>query len=341
MATPTQPAAEAQVNPPDERFWVKYSPHHELPISSLASVAWHVFGLVLIVLVAFVVSYARNDDMPIETVSMPGGGGNPLGVGSASGGSTGGLVEATKSRDLPREARSTDKANPDAPLTVSPTDIFAGLTDDPEAQRKIAKIAERGTDALDRLNKLDKNLRDALAAGKGKGGPGDGGGRGPGSGPGDGDGSGLGKLSQTAKRRLKWTISFSTAGGIDYLRQLNALGGILAIAVPPENEIKFIKNVMHRPVKWEKDDLARLMRERIYWIDDKPDSVQQLATGLGLNFVPDRIGAFFPKELEELLLRKELAHQNKREEQIRETRFQVIMRGLRQYDIIVVHQVLW
>ncbi|HTK75623.1 MAG TPA: hypothetical protein VL371_10230, partial [Gemmataceae bacterium] len=266
---------------------------------------------------------------------------NPLGVGSASGGSTGGLVEATKSRDLPREARSTDKANPDAPLTVSPTDIFAGLTDDPEAQRKIAKIAERGTDALDRLNKLDKNLRDALAAGKGKGGPGDGGGRGPGSGPGDGDGSGLGKLSQTAKRRLKWTISFSTAGGIDYLRQLNALGGILAIAVPPENEIKFIKNVMHRPVKWEKDDLARLMRERIYWIDDKPDSVQQLATGLGLNFVPDRIGAFFPKELEELLLRKELAHQNKREEQIRETRFQVIMRGLRQYDIIVVHQVLW
>ena len=120
MATPTQAAAETSVKPPDERFWVRYSPHHELPISSLASVAWHVFGLVLIVLVAFVVSYNRNDDMPIETVSMPGGGGNPLGVGPASGaGSTGGLVDATKPRDLPKEARSTEKANPDEPLSVA------------------------------------------------------------------------------------------------------------------------------------------------------------------------------------------------------------------------------
>jgi hypothetical protein len=344
MATPTPPAAETSVKPPDERFWVKYSPHHELPISSLASVAWHLFGLVLIVLVAFVVSYARNDDMLIETVGLAGGGGgNPLGVGQAPGsGSTGGLVDATKPREQLKDARPTDKTNADAPLTVLPTDIFKGLTDDPEAQREIAKIAERGTDALDQLNKLDKNLRDALAAGKGKGGPGSGGGQGKGDGPGDGDGSGIGgKLSQTAKRRLKWTISFSTSGGIDYLRQLNALGGMLAIAVPPENEIKFVKNVMNRPVRWEKEDLARLMRERIYWIDDKPDSVQQLAMGLGLNFVPERVGAFFPKELENTLLQKELAYQHKREEQIRETRFQVIMRGLRQYDIIVIHQVLW
>src|SRR5262245_31314981 len=101
MATPTQPAPESAVKPPDERFWVKYSPHHELPISSLASVAWHVFGLVLIVLVAFVVSFNRNDDMPIETVGWPGGGGNPLGAGTASAGGTGGLLDATKPREQP------------------------------------------------------------------------------------------------------------------------------------------------------------------------------------------------------------------------------------------------
>lgn len=342
MATPTQPAPETAVKPPDERFWVKYSPHHELPISSLASVAWHVFGLVLIVLIAFVVSFNRNDDMPIETVGWPGGGGNPLAAGTASSaGGAGGLVDATKPREQPKDARSTDKTNVDDPITVAATDIFRDITDDADAQRKIAKIAERGTDALDRLNRLDQGLRDALAS-KGKGGPGGGGGRGRGDGPGTGDGSGYdGKLSQTAKRRLKWTIRFNTSSGIDYLRQLNALGATLAIAVPPENDVKVIKSLLSRPVKFEQEDLGRLMRDHIYWIDDKPDSVQQLAQALGLDFQPERVGAFFPKELENRLLQKELAYQGKREEQIRETQFQIVMRGGRQYDIIVIHQVLW
>jgi len=341
MATPSQPVAEPSVKPPDERFWVKYSPHHELPISSLASFAWHVFGLVVIVLVAFVVSYGRNDDMPIETVGWAGGGGNPLGVGSAAGGSTGGLVEATKTRDQLKDARPTERTNPDEPLRVPVTDIFEGITDDPDARREIAKIAERGTDALDRLNRLDRGLRDALAS-KGKGGSGSGGGLGKGNGPGDGPGDGIGgKLSQTAKRRLKWTIMFNTSSGQDYLRQLNALGATLAINVPPENEVKVITSLLSRPVKLERGDLGRLMRDHIYWIDDKRDSVEQLAHALGLDFVPERVGAFFPKELENRLLQKELAYQNKREEQIRETRFQIMMRGNRQYDIIVVHQLLW
>src|SRR5262249_58444849 len=102
----------------------------------------HVFGLVLIVLVAFVVAYNRNDDMPIETVGLAGGGGgNPLGVGPASGaGSTGGLVDATKPREQPKDARLTDKANPDDPLTVAATDLFAGITHHPHAQRQVDKI---------------------------------------------------------------------------------------------------------------------------------------------------------------------------------------------------------
>src|SRR5262245_28510977 len=290
MATPTQPAPETAVKPPDERFWVKYSPHHELPISSLASVAWHVFGLVLIVLVAFVVSYNRNDDMPIETVGWAGGGGNPLGVGPASGvGSTAGLVDATKPRDQLKDARPTERTNVDDSLKVPATDIFEGITNDPDAQREIAKIAERGTDALDKLNQLDKGLRDALA-GKGQGGAGSRGGKGPGEGPGVGPGTDIGgKLSQTAKRRLKWTILFNTTSGMDYLRQLNALGATLAVNAPPENEVKVITNLLSRPVKLEKGDIGKLMRDHIYWIDDKHDSVEQLAGALGLGFVPDRV----------------------------------------------------
>src|SRR5438067_1723718 len=104
MAAPPKAGARQQqpLQPPDERFWVKYSPHHELPISGLASLAWHTFGVVLIVLVAFVVSINRTTDMPIESVMFPGGGGgNPLGVGPASGaGTAGALVEAATPREL-------------------------------------------------------------------------------------------------------------------------------------------------------------------------------------------------------------------------------------------------
>src|SRR5207245_8426540 len=114
-------------------------------------------------------------------------GGNPDGIGPAAGiGTTGGLVEASKPREVPKDARVADKTKPDQPLEISPTDLFVGITDDPEAQREIAKIAERGTDALDRLKKLDNGLRDALA-GKGQGGPGSGGGKGSGIGQGTGD----------------------------------------------------------------------------------------------------------------------------------------------------------
>ena len=341
MATPTQPAAETAVKPPDERFWVRYSQHHELPISSLASVAWHTFGLVIIVLIAFVVSFSRTDDMPIENVSFPGGGGNPLGVGPGPGvGSSGGLVEAAKPRELPKDARTGEKADPNQPLEVSPTDLFVGITDDPEAQRQIAKIAERGTDALDRLNKLDKGLRDAL--GKGLGGPGSGGGKGSGVGTGVGEGEGLGgKINARTKRRLRWTMMFSTSSGQDYVRQLQTLGATLAVNTPPEGEVKIIRNLFARPVKLESEDLGKLMRERIYWVDDDRESVTKLSRVLGLDFVPERVGAFFPKELENQLLLKELAYQNKREEQIRETRFQIMMKGGGKYEILVVDQRLF
>src|SRR5919197_5004797 len=82
----TRPAPKKPEQPPDERFWVKYSPHHELPISGMASLAWHTLVAVLIVVVGFIVAGSRTEDMPIETVDFAGGGGggypNSVGVGS-------------------------------------------------------------------------------------------------------------------------------------------------------------------------------------------------------------------------------------------------------------------
>src|SRR5689334_6756816 len=94
--TPQRPSPQP-AQPPDERFWVKYSPHHELPISGMASLAWHTLAVVSIVLVAWVIASTRHDDMPIETVQIGGGGGgNPKGIGDGPGDgrSAAGLVEA-------------------------------------------------------------------------------------------------------------------------------------------------------------------------------------------------------------------------------------------------------
>src|SRR3954469_23362813 len=107
MTTKTPPAATHQ-QPPDEKFWVKYSPHHELPISGLASLTWHTLAVVLVVVVAWVVSRGGPADVPIEVIQLgtSGGGGSPTGVGNGPGdGRAGGLVEAASKNELPDDAK--------------------------------------------------------------------------------------------------------------------------------------------------------------------------------------------------------------------------------------------
>jgi hypothetical protein len=336
---PSRPAA-AKDRPPDERFWVKYSPHHELPISGMASLAWHTFAVVLIVVVGFIVAGSRANDMPIETIELDfgGGGGNPNGIGDGSAlAHASPRVEAALEQELPPDA-----VRPNEPLTditdlkIPPKDLLQGLEDDIEAQRELAKITDRGTQALKKLANLDKQLRDGLMGtpGKGQGGPGSGGGDGSGVGKGQGPGEGDGKLNVRTKRKLRWTITFNTSSGSDYLRQLNVLGAILAFR-HPDGDVRVVKDLLRRPVKLENEDLQAL--NRIFWIDDKHESVEKLVRALGLDFTPNQVVALFPYEFEKQLLAKELAFRNKREEQIHETRFLIMVRGSR-YEIYVTDQ---
>src|SRR5262245_52595677 len=46
--TGKKPATSKSLTPPEERFWQRYSPHYEFPISSVSSLAIHVLiGLTL------------------------------------------------------------------------------------------------------------------------------------------------------------------------------------------------------------------------------------------------------------------------------------------------------
>jgi hypothetical protein len=325
--TPQSPPAATPAKPPDEQFWVKYSRHHELPISGMASLAWHTLVIAFVVIVAWVIAAGTKDDIPIEVVDfvgMPGSGGGGAGTTPKGDGSP--QVEAADSSQLPPDAPRPSEPLRDIPgLEVKAKDILKDITVDQESDREFVEISKRGTDALNKLAKADKTIQKRLLAGIGNGAQGSGnGGSGGGSGDGNGTPPGPGSRSTRAKRTLRWTLRFNTESGADYLSQIHRLGAILAFKTP-DGELKCVKDLLHRPVKLETEDLPKL--NRIFWIDDRHDSVEQLARAMGLDFVPTQIYALFPHEFEKELLAKELAFRNKKEEEIIETRFLVLMRG--------------
>src|SRR5205085_11929153 len=101
-----------------------------------------------------------------------------------------------------------------------------------------------------------------------------------GVGPGEGDG-GRGKLTTQQKRVLRWRMTFDTRSGEDYARQLSALGAILAIPDPADpKQYLVIEDLQQRPAKGQVKDLGQI--KRIFWTDDKPDSVEALSRALTL-----------------------------------------------------------
>jgi hypothetical protein len=333
-----QADGEPLVAPPAESIWTRYSPHHEFPLSSVASVTMHVLVLALLVfagVIAAALGLNRDSNPPVDTVVVlpGGGGGHPDGVGDARGD----RPPAPPVEDVPTEP----KDQPNIPTAVRPLESvkvdpvkLPEFTKSPEGLR----FLEDGTDALARFEKVSQNAREKLLKGleyasKGGGGPGRDGGKDKGKGPGEGSnvgpGKGDGNLTVRQKRVLRWTMMFNTLNGNDYAKQLDALGAILA--VPDEQgQYRVIRNLKQRPALGNVEDLAAI--QRIFWNDTDPRSITSLSMALGLRPVPPHIVAFFPEKLEQELLRKELEFGRRRkanitEDDIHETRFKVVQRG--------------
>jgi len=336
-------AAKSAPGLPEERFWKRYSPHHEFSLSTVASVVLHGLGFGLIVLAAVLMARIGFDDKPPEVDALElegGGGGNVAGVGSGA-----------NTEVLPRNERVADETTPPTspvkpveplqPTKVIPPDLKVENSDD----RTIDIDASAVVNQLSDIGKRAREDIEKAIAGKGKGGPGRGGGEGSGAGTGTGDkiGPGTGKggqLTQRQKRQLRWVMMFNTLNGNDYANQLRGLGAILAI--PQGNgEFYVIRDLGRRPATGKVEDISGL--DRIFWIDDKPQSVFSLTSALGISPPPSHVAAFFPQELEAELLKKELAYYHKMhsrgsEDDIRETRFQVRPIGGGKYEPIVVTQ---
>ena len=67
--------------------------------------------------------------------------------------------------------------------------------------------------------------------------------------------------------------------------------------------------------------------KRIFWVDEKKDSIRSLAEAMDVPVPDGPIVAFFPEKLEAELLKKELNFRNKKEEDIKETHFRIRSSG--------------
>lgn len=329
-ATPTPKAKVKKARPaglPDERFWIKYSQHHELPLSVTSSVFIHALALGLIgVILAGLLSglFGGKHQAEIKPFQLAGGGGGD------PNGNTDGATEIA----VPAGNEVTEKTKPTEPIqpvetTKKPLETPDTKHDPLVNSNEISRLMQEPTLSPKSLSDVGQAASKRLAAAiaKGQGGPGHGGGLGRGEGTGIGDkkgpGSGEGKI--TNDRQLRWTMIFRTTSGADYLKQLQDLHATLA--TPESNDEYLVFRDLHRGRNvGKKEDLggfASLLR----WIDDRPDSVQSLAHSLGLRYKPPYIVAFFSRELEEDLRKLEKQQYSGPENNIEETIFRIEFRG--------------
>jgi hypothetical protein len=322
--------ADAPDAPAEETFWQTYSPNLELPISTVASI----FAHVLLVAVLFLIYQYFSQGK--ETASLPivlvDGGSDATGDGSPGSGGTVDPVAVGAAAPKPQDFDALPLPNPLPDVRKDIQDRIA--IDDPNA---VAKMSDEKAAAY---GSLDKALQDKLLGLGQKKGNGTGPGTGDSGQPGTG-GGGTGADS-TRARGLRWVVRFKTTSGRDYVDQLAGLGAVIAVPAPPDYKKSML--VFRNPANPAAKSVAtdqdfRAFGGQIQFCDFKRESVQQVSEALNLTFTPPAFWAFFPKELEEELSRKETAYRNKRSEEIEETKFQVLSRGGK-YEAVVVEQTL-
>ncbi len=333
--------------PPDERFWQRYSPHGELPLSGASSLAVHLLVLGLMMLLAWLaiaVFSHTSRSLPVEAVHYGGGGGNRHGIGDVPDRGAA-VVEAGGSEDVKPNNPVTEQPSPrpDLPTDAGPKQQFKF---DEADKRYIHRSDSDGAKAFQRLNQANQRVRlPDKESGYGRGGKGSGGGSGEGvgTGTGNGRGEGTGTLTQREKRMLRWSMVFDTSSGRDYVSQLSGLGAILAVPVREDGksiDYKIVRDLTPGRAKLLDEDIGKI--QRIYWVDDKAQSVNDVMAILGIPVRPSHFVAFMPEELEQKLFKLEkdwleTINKGHTEDDIQETRFRIKRTGTK-YEPVVVSQ---
>jgi hypothetical protein len=339
--TPTSEQAPVAEKPtlvqPEERFWKRYSPNHEFPLSSFASLTLY---CLLAIIVAVVIKYklldvfGNKETLPIEPITL-------VGTGEGGGGTNGSGNTPPRENIPDTEAGLPEHLKPKVPLTKLPRpEVKPALVKefDPADEGAMVFIRERNF-AVVALADVQEEARRKLMEGlRSSGTPGKDGGQDGGKDSGKDGGVGPNKngkpLTTRQQRAMRWVIHFDWTNGNDYARQLSAVGAILAVP-GPDGSYQVIRDLSARPATGAVEDLTRI--KRVFCVDSQPGSVKSLATALQLPAVPEHIVVFFSEKQEAELLRKELKFKGRKEHEILETRFQVIRRG-NSFEPVVVDQ---
>ena len=347
MSTDTNPSTKGERKPgpgrlpPDEKFWQRYSPHQEAPLSAVTSFGVHALvigGLILLAYLGWLGFGSTSKAIPVEAVNFErsGGGGSPNGKGNTKGSNPGlDTVETTDPNPEPFVPQLDERVQ----LPTSVIDAAPAAVQSDESFTRLVKAGNPNTKIFQQLKgDVLAKLRDGLNSPKGRRGEGSGGGSGNGEGTGDGNDKGdrKGKLTNREKRMLRWTMMFNTHAPGDYLLQLRSLGAILAIPTGTDNKnYKIIRDLSGRGTpKLLDEDISTI--QCIFWVDDRPQSVESLSRALHLSPVPGHIVAFMPAALEQQLFELEKKEAKCPEDEIFETRFEVIAMGRGKYQPRVV-----
>jgi hypothetical protein len=287
--------------PPEPSVFLKYSQHHEFPLSTMASIVSHGLVLLMAMLAAgMFFSWGSDREAPdVDNIVFAGGGGDGEGGGDPNG-----------ENDL-KEVITFDpsRAENDTPtVTFNKDDIANSITESTKdriiEEARASERMARGTDPTKRAGDV------------GRGGPGSGGGLGSGHGTGEGSGSGPGKMSERAKRIDRWTIQIPYNNGEDYRAKLANLGSMVAF---PEGKTQFrLFRDLDKKTSTIETSAGLGGLNRIYWHDGDPERVQGLAQALGVTSGARYLYVFFPRDLEKELLAKELAYAKMTEAQVNE-----------------------
>jgi hypothetical protein len=277
--------------------------------------------------------------VPIDAIEIGGGGGRPDGAQGPAAGQFPHKEDVQEVVDsalpaLQAPLRGQDLKQVDKPNEKVIETPDKRLIDGETAEANRKQLSRLGEQLRERLNELQRRQ-----ASKGLGGTGQRGGKGPGDGPSNGPSAGPGSaiINKRPERQKRWTMIFNIRDPQDYARQLSALGAYLAVPSSREDEYLVIEDLTQRPV------VARLRKagdiNRMFWIDEKPEAVGPLLRELGYDKIPTYFVAFFPVELEQELLRKELDYKNLPESRIEGTKFQIRRTGgSKGYEVVVVSQ---
>lgn len=310
-ATPLPPDPALPL-PPDEKFWQRHSPHHELPFSTAAAVAVHLFVFFLIVLVAGVrgCSAEHMGSVPIEPITIDEGGNNIPGAAPGN---------RDEGQDKPMIVdRRNQPGAQEVPLPEIPRPVPSAPID-PTPDQRTERPPGPST-----VKDLEERISRALGSDR------------PGQGPRTGEGGGKpggGAANERAKRMVRWVLQLEYGDAAEYVHQLQLLGAQIGFARPGETDrIDLIRDLGPRPAHPEPAPAAEI--NRIFWKDNQPRSVLGVCEVLGVPAPnPPHFYAFLPVDLEKELLDKEMSVGRRfgrdTEAKIRETIFAVSFVGNR------------